>query len=195
MRYAKGHKEATRQRIVEAAATRFRQEGIDAVGVANLMAGVGLTQGGFYNHFESKDDLARASIAAAWRDALARLDESLEQAGDRALETLVDRYLSAAHRDHPGSGCTAAALAPEVARGSLAVREAFTEGLRRFADLIAAALPAGLKPKQRRERALAVMAAMAGALALARAAADPGLSDALLAAGRQAALALGRAGA
>jgi len=190
MRYEKGHKDTTRQRIVEAAGERFRAEGIEAVGIGNLMAGIGLTQGGFYNHFASKDDLVREVVGSSLH---AKLDDLRAlNAGRRhgGIAKMVDYYLSATHRDDPAAGCTCSALAMEIARGSGPTRTAFTSELRATLDLIGEQLPASLTPKRRRATAQAVFASMVGTLALARAIDDPILSDELLAAGRRAALAL-----
>ncbi|MET0226521.1 MAG: TetR/AcrR family transcriptional regulator [Dokdonella sp.] len=193
MRYEKGHKDSTRQRIIEAAGQRFRREGIEAVGIGNLMAGIGLTQGGFYNHFESKDDLVREVVGRSLHEKL----ESMRalNAGKRhgGIARLADWYLSAAHRDDPAGGCTCSALAMEIARSSEPTRAAFTGELRATLGLIGAQLPASLKPKQRREKAQAIFASMVGTLALARAVDDPALADNLLAAGRRAVLALAQA--
>jgi TetR/AcrR family transcriptional regulator, transcriptional repressor for nem operon len=190
MRYDKNHKEATRKRIVETAASRFREEGIAAVGVANLMGDIGLTQGGFYNHFESKDDLAREAIVHAWQGTYERLRKALERAKHGGIEALIDSYLSAAHRQEVADGCVAAALSAEVARGSSSLRDAFSQGAEQTTDLIAGLLPGNLTPKQRRGIAMAVLSTLVGTLVLARAVNDQAMSDELLAQGRRAALAL-----
>jgi TetR/AcrR family transcriptional repressor of nem operon len=184
MRYEKGHKEITRARIVSEASRRFREEGIDAVGVANLMSGIGLTQGGFYNHFESKDELAREAISSALEGTIARLGE------ENRLAALAEVYLSPRHRDNPGRGCAAAALAPEVARGSAQLRSAFTGELQGMLASIRTCLPAALSARQKRSTAMAIFGSMVGTLALARAVDDPALSDEFLAAGRRAVLAM-----
>ena len=190
MRYDKGHKEATRKRIIETAASRFREEGIAAVGVANLMSDIGLTQGGFYNHFESKDDLAREAIAFAWQGTYERLSKALERAKHGGIEALIDSYLSPAHRKEVAAGCVAAALSAEIARGPESVRDAFDEGAMKMTDLIAGMLPGKLAPKQRRGIAMAVQSTLVGTLVLARAVHDQAMSDELLRNGRRAALAL-----
>jgi TetR/AcrR family transcriptional repressor of nem operon len=191
MRYAKGHKEATRDRIVDAAAMRFRREGIEAVGVASLMGEIGLTQGGFYNHFESKDDLAREVLVETLAATRRRMQDAIAGKPD-ALAAAVNYYLRAEHRDEPGHGCAAAALSVDVARGSKAMKSAFTMELRETIGLLAELLPASMKPKRRRETAEAIFASMLGTLVLARAVDDETLSDELLAAGRRAALAIAR---
>jgi TetR/AcrR family transcriptional repressor of nem operon len=190
MRYDKSHKEATRKRIIETAASRFREEGIAAVGVANLMGDIGLTQGGFYNHFESKDDLAREAIEHAWQGTYERLHRALVRAKHGGIEALIDSYLSAAHRKEVADGCVAAALSAEIARGSASLRDAFSQGAEQTTELIAGLLPGKLTPKQRRGTAMAVLSTLVGTLVMARAVNDEGMSDELLAHGRRAALAL-----
>jgi TetR/AcrR family transcriptional repressor of nem operon len=184
MRYEKGHKETTRARILEEASRRFREEGIAAVGVANLMGGIGLTQGGFYNHFESKDDLAREALVMSSGATIRRLAEA------RQLQGIVNWYLSPGHRDNPGQGCPAAALAPEVARGSDHLRHSFTDQLQGTLALIRGCLPGKLTPARKKATAMAIFASLVGTLSLARAVDDPVLSGELLAAGRRAAMAL-----
>lgn len=190
MRYSKGHKEATRQRIIDTASARFRGEGIAAVGVANLMGDIGLTQGGFYNHFESKDELAREAIANGWQGTRERLEKVLNDPEHGGIEGLINSYLSARHRENMAAGCVAAALSPEIARGADIVRAEFTRGIEDVLSLLADALPKTLKPKQRRATAMALFSTMVGTLAMSRAVDDPEASDEILAAGRKAALAM-----
>lgn len=194
MRYVKGHKEQTRQKIVEAASERFRADGIDAVGVVSLMSDVGLTQGGFYNHFGSKEDLVRDSVASGATSAKDWM--AARVAGSRAEphRAMVNGYLSADHRDHPESGCVAAALAAEMGRRPEDTRAAFSEGYGEMVELIASTLPASVRGKRRRSLAMSVFASMVGSMSLSRAVAEEGLSDEILTLGRQAALALIDAG-
>src|SRR5213076_767539 len=125
MRYGKGHKQVTRQRILEAAGRRFKQDGIDGSGVATLMADAGLTNGAFYAHFESKEDL----VANVLADQLRAQRESFDdQPSDRAgLEAFVRSYLSPQHRDQRPDGCPSAALLDEIARRPAATRQVFTD--------------------------------------------------------------------
>jgi len=194
MRYEKGHKEQTRQKIVEAASERFRADGIDAVGVVSLMNDVGLTQGGFYNHFASKEDLVRESVALGAATAAEQLARRVAASRGERHRALVNAYLSAEHRDHPESGCVAGALSGELSRRPLATRAAFIEGYDGMIDVIVDTLPATVRGKRRRTLAMAVFASMAGTLALARAAAQTALSDEMLTVGRQSALAIIDAG-
>jgi TetR/AcrR family transcriptional regulator, transcriptional repressor for nem operon len=103
MRYDKEHKDQTRQRIVETAAFRFREHGIEGEGVKSLMAAAGLTNGAFYNHFESKEDLTREAVTAALKDRVARLQHWID--GGEGLGGLIRSYFSIRHRDNPGFGC------------------------------------------------------------------------------------------
>ncbi|SEM52629.1 transcriptional regulator, TetR family [Luteibacter sp. UNCMF331Sha3.1] len=194
MRYEKGHKEQTRQRIVEAAAQRFRADGIDAVGVVSLMGDVGLTQGGFYNHFESKEDLVRESVTVAATCAMERMAAKVTASRGERYRALINAYLSADHRDTPESGCVAAALSAEMARRPVETREAFTDGYGEMVELIASTLPASVRGKRRRTLAMAVFASLVGSLSLSRAVVDDGLSDEILSLGRQSALELVQAG-
>jgi len=183
MRYGSEHKQQTRERIVATAAERFRAEGIDAVGVANLMKSAGLTHGGFYAHFESKDQLAAEACKASFGDTLPRLKHYVEKmpAGQR-LAGLADVYLTPLHRDHPEGGCFAAALAGEVAHHQGPVRAELTHWLGELIALIDECAAAdGVKVS-----GAAILAQMGGALVLSRVAADPALSDQFLAAGREA---------
>jgi TetR/AcrR family transcriptional regulator, transcriptional repressor for nem operon len=185
MRYSKQHKEVTRQRIVEIASNRFRKEGLDAVGVASLMADAGLTHGGFYNHFSSKDDLVEEALISAAEGSLAKSLRDFETGG---FAQFTRSYLRTAHRDHPETGCSVAALAGELPRHSKATREVFTENVKGLISLIESRLP---KPDP--DLAQAICATLVGTLQLARAVSDKKLSDQLLKAGEKAAIALSQA--
>lgn len=187
MRYEKEHKDQTRQRIVETAAFRFREHGIEGEGVKSLMAAAGLTNGAFYNHFESKEDLAREAVTAALKDRVARLQHWIDSG--QGLGGLIRSYFSVGHRDNPGRGCPSSAVAAEVARHSDPVREAFTAGVNEFLDLAATQWPA-LSPAEARSRATSLYGLMAGTMQIARATNDPVMSEEVLAAGRHAALEL-----
>jgi TetR/AcrR family transcriptional repressor of nem operon len=189
MRYEKGHKETTRRRIVETAAARFRRDGLESVGVADLMAEAGLTHGGFYSHFSSKEDLVRAAMEEASGRSVERFNQRIAEGG---LEAWIRSYLRTAHRDHPEAGCAAAALAAELARHPKATRRGFTERLAKLTSAIEAQLPAGLTPTQKKKTAVGVFATMIGAMQLARVVDDPALSDHILEAGIASALALAR---
>lgn len=194
MRYEKGHKEETRRRIVESAARRFRKDGIEATGIAGLMAEAGLTHGGFYAHFPSKDDLVRSAVDTAMKgtvaDHAAAAAAARDEGGD-GLEIIVRRYLSRAHRDQPETGCAIASLAAELARSPAQTRAALAQDADELIALIASEL-SDPGATDARSRAAMVLALMVGALQLARTTPDEAASDALLSAGRKAALALAR---
>ena len=187
MRYGKGHKQATRQRILEAAGRRFKQDGIDGAGVATLMSDAGPTNGAFYAHFTSKEDVVANSLA----DQLHAQRQSFNaQAPARAgLEAFIRAYLSPEHRDQRADGCHSAALLDEIARRPAATRQVFTDELLRTADDVAARLDR-TDAEAARTDALTILGFMIGALQLARALADRDLSDQLLARSREAALKL-----
>jgi AcrR family transcriptional regulator len=190
LRYQKDHKKATRTRIVKVAAKRFRKEGAKAAGVVGLMADAGLTHGGFYAHFDSKEELFRDAVAHALDQTLAKWAR-LAPADGGGLEAMVRDYLESWHVKWPERGCAAAALAPEIARCSRRTRAAFEKKLEGVIELIAAQL-AGNGRAARRQRAIAIFALVMGALQLARAVADKTLCDQIRESGISAALALGR---
>src|SRR5438552_9182069 len=145
MRYGKDQKQATRQRILEAAGRRFKQDGIDGAGVAALMSDAGLTNGAFYAHFASKEDLVANVLADQLRAQRQSLDS---QPSDRmGLEAFIRSYLSPQHRDQAGDGCPSAALLDEAARRPPATRQVFTDELMLEIDDIASRLdPTDLEP-------------------------------------------------
>ncbi|AWN53614.1 TetR family transcriptional regulator [Methylobacterium sp. 17Sr1-1] len=183
MRVTREQFQENRRRILEAAGRLFREKGFSAVTVAEVMEAAGLTHGGFYGHFASKEDLAAQALgqalAPAPREPGTAPDEKSrdEKSGD--LAAFVASYLSAAHRDRPGTGCALAALGSEAARQPAPVRRAFTEGLEARLARMQEALPEG-----DRAAALAAISGLVGALVLARAVDDPALSDEILAAAR-----------
>jgi TetR/AcrR family transcriptional repressor of nem operon len=178
LKISKAQAEANRSRVLAAASTLFRERGFDGVSVGELMSAAGLTHGGFYNHFGSKEALAAEAIAAAWATMAA------ERARAADLAELLDGYLSPAARAAPGKACPAAALAGEVARGPQPLKAAFAEGLSAMIAEAEAGL-AGESP-DRRDRAVALVSAMVGALMLSRAVPEGSpLADELLAATRR----------
>jgi TetR/AcrR family transcriptional regulator, transcriptional repressor for nem operon len=189
MRYEKGHRDATRQHIVDVASARFREGGVAAVGIAGIMTGAGLTNGAFYNHFESKEDLLEAVLAHALGGRKVGLRANLE--AGRSLDATIRDYLSARHRDDAGGGCPTAALVAEIARHPKATRDAFTGKIVDIVDLIAARTGKG-SARERRKRAIAVYGLMVGALQLARAINDRKLSGEILESAVDAAISLAR---
>ena len=182
MRYEKGRKVATRRRIMDVASERFRRDGIAASGLAGIMSEAGLTNGAFYPHFKSKTELVRESVVAAMEDQMSLMQDLATNGG---LETAIATYLSAEHRDNPATGCTLAALLPELARQPLETRNVFAERLLATAGGLASALPPYLQDKER--VAMALYAMLIGTLQLARTVEGTDLSDRILAAGADAA--------
>jgi AcrR family transcriptional regulator len=182
MRYEKGRKDASRRRIMEVAAERFRSEGIAASGLAGIMSDAGLTNGAFYPHFQSKAELIRESLASALDDQAHRLQDAFAAGG---LEAVLAAYLSTEHRDDPANGCVSAALLPELARQPPETRRLLASRLLAMAQQMAASLP----PQTRDPEgvALALYATLIGTLQLARATQGTALSDRILAAGAEAA--------
>jgi TetR/AcrR family transcriptional regulator, transcriptional repressor for nem operon len=187
MRYGKGHKQATRQRILEAAGRRFKQDGIDGAGVAAVMSDAGLTNGAFYAHFASKEDLVANVLADQLRAQRQNFDS--QPPAREGLEAFIRAYLSPEHRDQRADGCPSAALLDEIARRPAATRQVFTDELLSTADDVAARLDR-TDAEAARTDALTILGFMIGALQLARALADRDLSDQILARSREAALKL-----
>jgi TetR/AcrR family transcriptional repressor of nem operon len=188
-RYDKGHRDTTRRHILDVASTQFRENGIAAVGLAGIMAEAGLTNGAFYTHFASKEDLVRAVLCDALERREQRHKDNLENGV--ALETVIRDYLSPRHRDRAATGCPTAALVSEIARHPKATREAFTGKISDILALMAAQMPEGT-PAERRRRAIAAYATMVGALQLSRAVSDRQLSEEILENAVDAALALAK---
>ena len=187
MRYGKDHKQATRRRILEAAGRRFKQDGIDGSGVATVMSDAGLTNGAFYAHFESKEDLVANVLADQLRSQRKSFDE---QPSDRAgLEAFVRSYLSPEHRDQFADGCPSAALLDEIARRPADTKDVFTDEVMGVVDDIALRLDRTDVDAARAD-ALTIFGLMVGTLQLARALTDRQLSDQLLARGEETALKL-----
>jgi TetR/AcrR family transcriptional regulator, transcriptional repressor for nem operon len=168
-------KAANHERIVETASARIRRDGIDRASVAELMAEAGLTHGGFYRHFESRDELVAEAVESALAHGSKRTIAAAETGGSAALAAIIDGYLSRLHRDKPETGCAVAALPTDILRGNPRAREAYSRQVRSYIDLLA-----GLTPSGNPDDAHLVLAALVGALALARAVDDPALSDELL---------------
>ncbi|OBC12627.1 TetR family transcriptional regulator [Mycobacterium sp. 852013-50091_SCH5140682] len=179
-RYDAQHKAETRRRIIDTASARFKQDGIDASGIATLMADAGLTNGAFYAHFPSKSDL----VANVMADQLRAQHEVLSglPSGRAAIDAYVREYLSPYHRDHPESGCPNAALLDEVSRCDDAVRQSYTDGVQAVVNTIAALLSPH-DPTAARTTALGLFTLLVATLQLARAVSDPALSDEVLASG------------
>jgi TetR/AcrR family transcriptional repressor of nem operon len=172
MRYSADHKEATRERIVRTASRRFRGRGENNVAIADLMQELKLTHGGFYRHFESKEDLFAESIAKAFEEGAARLKQVAKNARPGyELKSIIEAYLSPKHCAHTAEGCPVAALAAEIARHPRTVRLRFDRAVRTYADQLARYMPGSTEDEKRRNCAI-LFSGMAGALSLARAVAD-----------------------
>lgn len=184
MKVTREQAQENRERVIDAAARLFREKGFYGIGVADLMKSAGLTHGGFYGQFSSKDDLAAAACARALAETDRRWQRLMEKSAD-PLPEIVASYLSTTHRDHPEKGCALVALGGEVSRSEAPVRQAYTSGLRALIDRLAQLLP-GRTKGARRDRALAAMATLVGAQLLARAVDDDELSEEILAAARAA---------
>ncbi len=194
MKVSKAQSAENRAGIVEAAARLYREKGLAGVGVSDITRDAGLTHGGLYRHFESKDALAREACVRAfdWTiTPLDQLDDGRSGTHDPAamLQALVNGYLSTAHRDHPGEGCPAAALAVDAARAGPEMSEVFAQGVERNIQRFARAIAAEPDAPSAQERAqtINVLASMVGALVLARATAagNPALSEEILTTLRQ----------
>jgi TetR/AcrR family transcriptional regulator, transcriptional repressor for nem operon len=171
----------SRKRILEAAATLFREKGFDGVCLADIMKAAGLTHGGFYGHFSSKEDLEAQALSLAMAQLLTNWSETVDSAAGRPLSALASQYLSPYYRDNRGEGCPIAALGCDAAREGERVRSALTAGLEPTLALLSNVIP-GRSKAQRRRKAIAALAEMVGAMILARAVNDPALSNEILAA-------------
>ena len=175
----KGRKEATHERIVDAAARAIRRSGYGGVGVADIMKDAGLTHGGFYAHFDSREAMLAEAADRAGAESVAAMERIASTAKtQRALRSLLTTYLSKAHVEAIESGCAVAALGSEMPRQAPEVRHASTRRIKEMIDLVARQSPDWGK-RGAHQRALFTVAAMVGSLVLARAVDDPRLSDAL----------------
>jgi TetR/AcrR family transcriptional repressor of nem operon len=178
MGYSKAQKARTHKRIVAIAAKRFRQKGLTGFGIAELMKEAGLTVGGFYKHFDSRDDLVAEAVTSAFGGWQRRV--AAASGGPPVSYTeLIDDYLSDEHRKNPGTGCAFSALAPEIARSDKRTRALTSEQVRNDLELIVSLLP-GKDKRAARSRALLTFSALVGAMSLARAVSDESLSREIL---------------
>jgi TetR/AcrR family transcriptional regulator, transcriptional repressor for nem operon len=168
---------ANRDKVLDVAGTLFRERGFDGIGVADIMKRAGLTHGGFYGQFASKDNLAAETTARVLGNP--RWQERLTGKANPSFAEVIRAYLSPRHRDDPGTGCLMSAVGSDAARQPRAVRRAFTDGFRVRLDAWLKLVP-GRSVAARREKALVTMATLVGALILSRAVDDPALSDEIL---------------
>lgn len=186
MRYTAEHKQKTRERVLKEAASAIRMDGPDRVAVAGIMARAGLTHGGFYAHFASKDELLVAAIGQMFEEALATLEQLLEgRAPAAGLAAYIDMYLSEPHRDCRDAGCPLPAMAADLPRLGAPAREAFERGAAALTSRIASVL-AQAGEAEPGALAVSVLSEMVGAVVLARSIAATGPSTAILAASRKA---------
>jgi TetR/AcrR family transcriptional regulator, transcriptional repressor for nem operon len=172
MRYPADHKQQTRQRIVHAAARRFRRRGSEGAGIGDLMRDLRLTHGGFYRHFESKEGLFTEAFEHGLKEVDDRIIRAIESAAPGGkLKALIDAYLDIRHCDDVAGGCPVAALASEVARRPRGARGPFQQALKAHISRMAHYVPAKTE-QERRGKAIALFSGMAGTLAVARAFTD-----------------------
>ncbi|KYG18913.1 TetR family transcriptional regulator [Bradyrhizobium sp. AT1] len=188
MRYSREHKQETHDRIVKKASVRLREKGAHGIGVADLMKEAGLTHGGFYAHFDSREALVMEAFAYAMDRSMDHWRKLTDEAApEKRLALVAESYLSTLHRDNPGTGCSIPALGAEIARESPKARKAFAGKLDEMIEQLADYIP-NLPRKAARKQAVATLATMAGTMLLARIAGSSELSDEVLKAGRDSAL-------
>ena len=168
-----------REKILASAAKRFRERGFDGISVAELMQEAGLTHGGFYGHFGSKEELAALASERAMQESIAKWEKVIASAEGDRISALAEYYFAKQRRDRAGSGCFFAALGTDVARQAPPVRAAVGAGLLKYLDLIES-VASGPTKKARRQKAIATFSTMIGAMILARSVQDPVLSDEIL---------------
>ncbi|SEG90876.1 transcriptional regulator, TetR family [Actinacidiphila yanglinensis] len=176
MGHSQAEKAESRERVLRVAARRIREEGMEQPGVAALMKEAGLTHGGFYKHFGSREDLMDQAAALALAEGEEAMARAARADADRPRDGLIDAYLSARHRDSPGTGCALVTLGAAAGRGGTGIKEAYEQQVRGYLDLIGAP---GAGAEDRAD-AMVTLSALVGAMLMARAVADPELSDELL---------------
>ena len=172
MRYKPEHKTRTRDRIVRNAARKLRSEGLSGPGVASVMKASGLTVGGFYKHFGSKDELIADAIAQAFSDSEKVYSSLQNLPREDCWKEIVRLYLSPEHCDHPGTGCPVAALAPEIARAKLTVRKRIAGLMKERTERWVDFMP-GVTATERERNFWVIFSAMAGAVSIARLLTEP----------------------
>ncbi|MGV7217337.1 TetR/AcrR family transcriptional regulator [Bradyrhizobium sp. UFLA05-112] len=188
MRYSREHKQETHDRIVRKASVRLREKGAHGIGVADLMKEAGLTHGGFYAHFDSREALVIEAFAYAMDRSMDHWRKMTgEVAPEKRLPLIAESYLSALHRDDPGHGCSIPALGAEIARESPKTRKAFAGKLDEMIEMLADHVT-GVPRRAARKQAIATLATMAGTMLLARIAGSSELSDEVLKVGKDTAL-------
>ena len=188
MRYSKEHKNQTHERIVKKASVKLREKGAHGIGVADLMKDAGLTHGGFYAHFDSREALVIEALSYAMDRSTERWRKlSVGTSADKRLSKIVNSYLDPAHRDDPGHGCAVPALAAEIAREGARTRRVFAGRMEQMIDMLAEQFH-DMPPKAAKKQATAALATMMGSLIMARIAGSSELSEEILKSGRDAVL-------
>jgi len=173
MRYSAKHKQETRERIVRTASRHFRQRGEEGVGIADLMSKLKLTHGGFYKHFDSKEELLAEAIAKAFEDVEQRFADTVSGAKPGTeLKTLIENYLSPEHCANPGEGCPMAALASEIGRLPPRVRTQIDQAIKRRGKRVAGLMP-GATQEEREKKTMVLLSGLIGTISVARALGDP----------------------
>ncbi len=181
MPWSKEHKNETRRKIMDAAAKTFRAHGTAGAGLTDVMREAGLTHGGFYAHFKSKDELIAAALKAANAARIARFKEVVGQSPEKsAINLAVDAYVNSRHREHPENGCSVATLGSELARENSAARHQMSKNVTGWIETLVQFAP-GSNARDKMRVATGTYAAMIGGLIMARAVEDPHLSDRILA--------------
>ncbi|GGD92671.1 TetR/AcrR family transcriptional repressor of nem operon [Rhizobium sp. BK591] len=178
MRVSRAQAEANRETVINVASRLFREHGFDGIGLKDLMKGAGLTQGGFYKQFESKDDLVALASGRAMENAIRRWSRVAAGSAD-PFDAVVGMYLSAGHREEKGDGCPLAALGADAARQSEEVRAPFQHGIEAHLQILDELIPAsdGTEPY---DRAMVILSLMVGAVTISRIMTDRGMSERLL---------------
>jgi len=179
MKVSRAQAEKNRDRVIDVAAALFRERGFDGIGLASLMKAAGLTHGGFYGQFKSKEDLAAQASGRALAENLQKWSSVIDGAAGDPLREIVAFYLSENHKDSPGQGCALAALGADAARHGGALRSTFTEGVGVYLDILSKMMT-GRSAAEKRRKAMATLAEMVGAIVLARAVDDADLSRGIL---------------
>ena len=180
MRYSAEHKQETREKIVRTASRHLRKHGRKGVGIADLMSDLHLTHGGFYKHFDSKEELLAEAVARAFDETESRLSEALSKAKPGTeLKTLIEHYLSPEHCANSSEGCPMAALASEISRFPRAVRAEIDKAVKRRVKRVARLLP-GATEKERERNCMALLSGLIGTVSVARAVVDPETRKAVL---------------
>ncbi|MFE9611298.1 TetR/AcrR family transcriptional regulator [Streptomyces sp. NPDC006012] len=177
MGHSQAEKAASRERVLRIAARKVRAEGVTRPGISELMKEAGLTHGGFYKHFSSRDDLVAQAVTEALAEGTAKMEQAARKNEQEPRTGLIDAYLGKRHRDTPASGCALVTLGAAAGRGDKGFKEAYEEQVRTYLDLIAGL---GGDSEEARAEAMLTLSALVGATLMSRAVADPDFSDELL---------------